>query len=128
MLVQYRNRDINNYNQMIDEAKTLLSNPIKIIILGKVSVGKTSILLKYASNHHQLNKETIGIDVLTKVVKHMGKSYRLELWDTAGHERYRTVVYNFFYLANAALVIFDISDESSLDEARKWLTQIRLHS
>lgn len=41
---------------MIDEAKTLLANPIKIIILGKVSVGKTSILLKYASNHHQLNK------------------------------------------------------------------------
>ena len=113
---------------MMEDSKTLLSNPIKVIILGKVSVGKTSILLKYASNHHQLNKETIGIDVLTKVVSHAGKSYRLELWDTAGHERYRTVVYNYFYLANAALVIFDISDESSLDEARKWLTQIRLHS
>lgn len=113
---------------MIDEATTLLTNPIKIIILGKVSVGKTSILLKYVSNNHKPNKETIGIDILTKVVTHMGKSYRMELWDTAGHERYRTVVYNYFYLANAALVIFDIADESSLDEARKWLTQIRLHS
>lgn len=58
----------------------------------------------------------------------MGMSYRLKLWDAAGHERYRTVVNNYFYLASAALVIFYISVESSLDEARKWLTQIRLHS
>jgi GTPase SAR1 family protein len=50
-----------------------------------------------------------------KKITHKGQAYSLELWDTAGHERYRTVVYNYFSYAQAAIVVFDLSDEQSLD-------------
>ena len=51
----------------------------------------------------------------------------VELWDTAGHERYRTIVYNYFFLSQAAAVVFDLTDPSSLEEAKVWLQQVEAH-
>lgn len=80
-----------------------------------MSVGKSSLILKYADRKNDQPHATVGIDILMKKITHQGKSYSLELWDTAGHERYRTVVYNYFSHAQAAIVVFDLTDEASLD-------------
>jgi small GTP-binding protein len=69
----------------------------------------------------------VGIDILLRRISRHGETYSLELWDTAGHERYRTVVYNYFFHAQAAVVVFDLDDEASLEEARTWLQQITLY-
>jgi small GTP-binding protein len=90
-------------------------------------VGKSSLILKYASQSVGLPRATVGVDILLKRLSHKGESYALELWDTAGHERYRTVVYNYFFHAQAAVVVFDLADEHSLEEARTWLQQITLY-
>lgn len=92
-------------------------------------MGKSSLILKYARNDtkSQQPQTTIGIDILLRRVTHQGQSYSLELWDTAGHERYRTVVYNYFCHAQAAVVVFDLEDASSLEEARVWLQQVTLY-
>ena len=72
-------------------------------------------------------KPTIGIDYRFKKVNYEGQAFNLELWDSAGQERYRTIVYNYFNLSKAACVVFDITNEESLKDARNWLEQLVLH-
>lgn len=103
------------------------SKQIKTIVIGKVSVGKSSLILKYADRNNALPQATVGIDILLKRVTHRGETYAFELWDTAGHERYRTVVYSYFFHAQAAVVVFDLHDADSLEEARVWMQQITLY-
>ena len=81
---------------------------IKLIIIGDTSVGKTSLLLRFAENTFQqqhiatIGKKTIlqpnkfyvyfaGIDFKVKNVVVDGKSVKLQIWDTAGQERFRTI-------------------------------------
>jgi len=100
---------------------------IKIIIIGKVSVGKSSLLLRYVDGVVSHHPATIGIDSKIKKISYKGQQYRLELWDSAGHERYRTIVYNYFTHSEAAMVVFDITDLPSLEDAAVWMQQIMLH-
>jgi len=109
---------------MIDETELV---SIKIITIGKYSVGKSSVLEKYVNNNERNLKPTIGIDSLVKKILYNKQKYKFELYDSAGHERYRSIVYSYFREAQAAIVVFDLSDESSLEEARIWLKQILLH-
>lgn len=90
-------------------------------------MGKSSLILKYTDRDNASPHTTVGIDILLKRICHEGEMYTIELWDTAGHERYRTVLYNYFFHAQAAVVVFDLDDENSLEEARTWLQQITLY-
>lgn len=55
------------------------------------------------------------------------KKYTFELYDSAGHERYRSIVYNYFRDVRGAIVVFDLTEEESLEEAKIWLRQLLLH-
>lgn len=93
-------------------------------MLGKISVGKSAVISQYVDGIHKKTQATIGLDTRYKIVNTPEQIYQLELWDTAGHERYRTIVYNYFFLSQAAAVVFDLTDPSSLDEAKVWLQQV----
>lgn len=90
-------------------------------------MGKSTLLLRYVEGEYNPQKPTIGIDYRFKKVEHEGESYNLELWDSAGQERYRTIVYNYFKLSKAACVVFDITNEESLKDAKNWMEQLILH-
>jgi small GTP-binding protein len=92
----------------------------KAIVIGKSGVGKSTILIRFLEDKFIRTSATIGIDVQTKDVNYHGIKFRLELWDTAGQERYRTIVKNYFSLSKVACVVFDLTDEDSLDEAKSW--------
>lgn len=67
------------------------------------------------------------MDYKYKNVSYKGANFALELWDSAGQERFRTIVYNYFNLSKAACVVFDITSEESLNDAKMWLQQLVLH-
>ena len=83
----------------------------KTIIIGKSGVGKSTLLLRYVEGEFNPQKPTIGIDYRFKKVNYENTSFNLELWDSAGQERYRTIVYNYFSLSKAAVIVFDITAE-----------------
>jgi small GTP-binding protein len=99
----------------------------KTIIIGKSGVGKSTLLLRYVEGEFNPQKPTIGIDYRFKKVSYENTSFNLELWDSAGQERYRTIVYNYFSLSKAAVIVFDITSEESLSEAKMWMQQLVLH-
>ena len=64
----------------------------KVILLGDASVGKTSLLNKYIKNEFSLNyKTTIGADFLTKTLTRENSLVNLQIWDTAGSEKFHSI-------------------------------------
>ena len=101
---------------------------LKIVLVGESGVGKTSIITQYIDNIFQKDQQsTIGGTFSTKTVKcGNGKILKLELWDTAGQERYRSVTKLFYKDANAAILVYDITNKFSFEEIQNyWFGQVK---
>lgn len=115
--------DINN---IINESVsgTNIEN-YKIVILGDQYVGKTSILNKYKyENSEDKYTPTIGIDFLTKNVYLEDKTIRLIMWDTAGSERFKSLIPSYIKNANAIILTYDVTSKASFLSLDKWLSDI----
>ncbi|CAG9311531.1 unnamed protein product [Blepharisma stoltei] len=100
---------------------------LKILTLGDASVGKTSILLRFSEDEFpKTTMPTIGIEYKTKYAEISGRAIKLQVWDTAGQERYhRTLASTFYRRANGIVLVFDLTDKTSLEHVESWMKQIR---
>ena len=57
-----------------------------------------------------------------------GKVIKVQIWDTAGHERFRSITYSYYRGANAIIIVFDLSDKKSFISITEWLKQIEKHA
>jgi small GTP-binding protein len=102
----------------------------KIVLIGDTAVGKTSILKKYVHNENtDTHLMTIGVDYLTKLITtiHNNKSYniRLQLWDTAGLERFRSITKIYYTGTSYVIIVFDMSNIESFHNATNlWLNDV----
>ena len=65
---------------------------LKFIVIGDSSVGKSNILLRYTQNEfNQEYQSTIGVEFGAKNIKINNKIYRIQIWDTAGQENFRSI-------------------------------------
>uniref|UniRef100_A0A5F9C5Y1 RAB17, member RAS oncogene family n=1 Tax=Oryctolagus cuniculus TaxID=9986 RepID=A0A5F9C5Y1_RABIT len=81
----------------------------KLVLWGSGSVGKSSLALRYVKNDFRSVLPTVGCAFFTKVVDLGATSVKLEIWDTAGQEKYHSVSHLYFRGASAALLVYDIS-------------------
>ena len=96
----------------------------KIILVGAAGVGKTSIIIRYCENSFKLSYgPTLGIDFRIKTIKVKDKVVKLQIWDTAGQERYRAMAPAYFRGCHGYIVIFDLTDRGSLDDAQSYLSK-----
>jgi small GTP-binding protein len=94
----------------------------KLILIGNSGVGKSSIIQRYMKNTFEESyKCTIGVDFLMKTLNLNGKTVKLQLWDTAGQEKYKSMVASYYRGANVALVVFDITNHASFDSLPVWI-------
>jgi len=96
---------------------------LKIVILGKSGVGKTSLLKRFTDDEFSTNHlVTIGVDFKTKDVEVLhGKIAKLQLWDTAGQDLYRTLVASYYRGSDGLIVVYDITDRDSFEQVPYWL-------
>ena len=104
-------------------------NLFKVLIIGNSGVGKTSMLGQYIDDmFSERYKPTIGADFLIKETVINSAKITLQLWDTAGQEKYRSLCVSFYRGSDACILVYDITDKVSFDELDKWmdifLTQI----
>ncbi|KAF8639939.1 hypothetical protein AX17_001189 [Amanita inopinata Kibby_2008] len=99
----------------------------KIVIMGNSGVGKTSLLQRYTQNKFDPKNttSTSGAFFVTKKVYVNGLKVRLQLWDTAGQERFRSMAPMYYRGANAALLLYDITNASTFDDIRGWLEELK---
>lgn len=90
----------------------------KVILVGETGVGKSSILLRACEDVFQTSYlATIGVDFKIKTIEVDGKTIKIQIWDTAGQERFRTITHSYYRGAECAVMVIDLTDEFSLEEA-----------
>ena len=101
----------------------------KIITLGDPGVGKTSIIRRYSDDEFEENYcSTIGIDVKTKLLEIDEQKIRLQIWDTAGQDKFRTISKTYYRGARGIALVFACNDEKSLNSLKSWMKQIEAYS
>ena len=94
----------------------------KFLFLGETSVGKTSLLIRYADDIFDSESlPTLGVDVRYKYVTLENKRIRLDIWDTAGQERFKNITKNYLHGANGILYVYDITNKDSFLKLKQWL-------
>lgn len=98
----------------------------KLLIIGNSSVGKTSVLFRYADEQFSSAfVSTVGIDFKVKTIDRNNQRIKLQIWDTAGQERYRTITTAYYRGALGFLLMYDITNEDSFQAVADWSTQIK---
>ena len=98
----------------------------KVILVGNTGTGKTSILYNFVNGMNDcLNvTPTIGIDFGTKKIVMENNKIKLNLWDTAGLERYRSITRSYFRSIAGAVIVFDLTNRESFNKIPIWKNEI----
>ncbi|XP_008328026.1 ras-related protein Rab-26-like [Cynoglossus semilaevis] len=98
----------------------------KVMLVGDSGVGKTCLLVRFKDAAFLAGSfiSTVGIDFRNKVLDIDGVKVKLQIWDTAGQERFRSVTHAYYRDAHALLLLYDVTNKSSFENIRAWLTEI----
>jgi len=114
-----------NNNLNFTKKAQATKNNFKIVFLGKSGVGKTSITLRFCRDTFQDGTEaTIGASFLTKIVSVKDRQVKFEIWDTAGQERYRALAPMYYRNADAAVLVYDLTDPESFASLQSWYQEL----
>ena len=98
----------------------------KLVLLGETAVGKSCILARFINGEFREYQEpTIGAAFSTKEIRLIDKTVKFEIWDTAGQERYKSLAPMYYRGAKAAMVIYDITNNHSFNNAKQWVYEIQ---
>jgi small GTP-binding protein len=98
----------------------------KFIIIGDENVGKTCLLLQFTDKRYRATHEvTIGVEFGTAFVDVDGKQLKLQIWDTAGQDRFRSLVRGYYRGSAAALLVYDITNRRSFEHIATWLAEAK---
>ena len=99
----------------------------KIILIGNASVGKTSIFNKFIiGEFNKTYKSTISVECKSKYLKIDKNLFaKLNIWDTMGSEIFRAVTKQYYRGANGAIVIFDLAQQNTFNDLKKWIKDIK---
>jgi small GTP-binding protein len=95
----------------------------KIILIGDMNIGKTSLIGRYIHSVFQERYiSTIGVDFMMKSLLLEKQLIKLQIWDTAGMEKYKQITTSYYRGAQVALVCFDLTCKSSFNSVDKWIS------
>ncbi|KAL0085945.1 ras family-domain-containing protein [Phycomyces blakesleeanus] len=99
----------------------------KLVLLGESAVGKSSLVMRFVKDHFDEYREsTIGAAFLARSVQlEDDVTVKFEIWDTAGQERYKSLAPMYYRNANCAVVVYDITQPSSLEKAKAWVNELQ---
>ena len=102
---------------------------LKYVIVGDASVGKSNLLLRYS--HGQFRDEyqlTIGVEFGSNNISIDDKIYRIQIWDTAGQENFRSITRAYYKNSACAIIVYDISRRASFESISTWIEDCQNNS
>mmetsp|Transcript_43840 Transcript_43840/g.72420 ORF Transcript_43840/g.72420 Transcript_43840/m.72420 type:complete len:204 (+) Transcript_43840:37-648(+) len=102
----------------------------KLVVVGDSGVGKSALIKRFVSGDFSGDyTATVGVDFGIKTLEVDGKMVKTQLWDTAGQERFRTIISSYYRGAHGVLLLYDITDPRTLQNAHKvWFPEIQQKS
>lgn len=100
---------------------------LKFIAIGDSGVGKSCLLLRFCDNQFEPSfTSTLGIDFKIRTVALAnGRRVRLQIWDTAGQDRFRSITSAYYRGAQVALVVFALDNRESFNSCNHWIVEAR---
>ena len=98
----------------------------QLLIIGDSTVGKTSILSRFANGTFNANYlATVGLDNFTKDETIDDKNVHIKIWDTAGQERFKALTKGFFRNAEGIMIVYDVTNQETFDSLKNWIQSIK---
>ena len=114
--------DLNNVSDISYGTTTRL----KVIFIGNIAVGKTSIIKNLLGQKVMEEYEaSVGIDFFSLSKKYKGKVIKIQMWDTAGQEKYKSLIPNYVRGSSIVFLVYDIAERSSFDAVPNWIKFIK---
>mmetsp|Transcript_30100 Transcript_30100/g.53370 ORF Transcript_30100/g.53370 Transcript_30100/m.53370 type:complete len:170 (-) Transcript_30100:133-642(-) len=105
------------------------ANRFKALILGDLAVGKSSLLIRYDRDEFRTDYEmTVGVDFIQKDLFVSGQRMTLRVWDTAGQEKYRSIVTSYLKGLDGIIFAFDVTNARSFSNVTNWVNYFSLHA
>ncbi|XP_046559383.1 ras-related protein Rab-8B-like [Haliotis rubra] len=99
---------------------------VKAVLIGDLGVGKSTFLHTFMEGKFtrvETSSDTLGFK--QKTIIHSDKNVRLQMWDTAGQEKYRSLTASYYRGANGCIIMFDVTNEETFDHVHRWFEDMR---
>lgn len=101
---------------------------IRLLLLGDASVGKSSLMNRYAKGDFIEGLiGTAGVDHVAKNVEHLNKTVQVQIWDTAGQDRFREPALVYYRGAVGIILVYDVSEPQSFQNLDYWIKRVQEH-
>eukprot|EP01100_Stratorugosa_tubuloviscum_P007242 TRINITY_DN302_c3_g1_i1.p1 TRINITY_DN302_c3_g1~~TRINITY_DN302_c3_g1_i1.p1 ORF type:complete len:196 (-),score=59.72 TRINITY_DN302_c3_g1_i1:77-664(-) len=101
----------------------------KLLFIGDSGVGKSCLLIRFTDDSYTESYiSTIGVDFKIKTLTIDGKTIKLQIWDTSGQERFRTITSSYYRGAHGIIIVFDLTDRVSFRNVLQWLSEVDRHA
>src|SRR5690606_19996616 len=93
----------------------------KVVIIGDSGTGKSSLLVKFADDEfNNVFLSTIGVDFKIRTIQMDNIVVKLQIWDTGGSERFRSIINSYYRDANIVIMVYDITNPYTLYNIPAW--------
>lgn len=99
---------------------------LKFIVIGDSSVGKSNIISKYKEDKFdEKGQPSIGVQFIAKNVVIENTTFRLQVWDTAGQESFRSMTRIYYKNSSCAFIVYDITEKESFNHVESWINECK---
>ncbi|XP_003379377.1 GTP-binding protein Ypt2 [Trichinella spiralis] len=110
---------------MLQEPEDSFDYLFKIVLIGDMGIGKTCVVQRFKNGTFlERQGSTIGVDFTMKTLIVDGKRVKLQVWDTGGQERFRTITQSYYRSANGIIICYDVTCRKSFKNVRRWLDDV----
>ena len=96
------------------------------VIVGESGVGKSCIVLNFAEQKpRRQHQVTIACEFAARIMPVKGRDIKIQIWDTAGQENFRSITRSYYRSSVAAIVVYDITSKRSFEKIASWLEELR---
>ena len=114
------------YEQIVDRTQTQFDALFKIIIIGDSGIGKSCILKRLIDDDfHDDHDVTVGVEFGSYLIKVQDKVLKLQVWDTAGQECFRSITKIFYRGAHVVILAYSVLQGASFENLTGWLKEVR---
>lgn len=100
----------------------------KYIIIGDTGVGKSCLLLQFTDKRFRTDHDlTIGVEFGARLISIDGKAIKLQIWDTAGQESFKSITRSYYRGAIGALLVYDVTRRETFNHLEHWLREAKEH-
>ena len=103
----------------------LYDSSIKVIILGDSYVGKSSLINRLINNKFVELSSTLSIEYHTYIISINDYKIRMQLWDTAGQEKYNSIISNYYKGTDVAIFVYSIDKQESFENIQMWFKHLK---